>query len=239
VTEIPPDIYNVAQQLADGMSKEYAIVLIGSAARGRRTGPSDIDILIVGTEPVPKAPPVAGFHIKSATESSFLGRLAAGEDFEAWCTRYGVPLIDRGLWERIRRSSSAAVWPRWQTKVVHGARRLFMAADLLELGDRHAAKEELVFVLGHVARGLLLRAAVFPLSRPELAAQVLEIGYPKLAELHELLRVSDAVPLSALAQAQRYSKKLLIHLDRTLYGQIALAHRHVAQAKKLKSAGPC
>src|ERR1039457_2875228 len=87
---------------------------------------------------------ISGYHIKFSTEADFLRRLNAGEDFEAWCVRYGVQLLDRGAWERIK-SSSANVWPRWDIKVVHGIRRLFLASELSKMGDREAAREELIF----------------------------------------------------------------------------------------------
>jgi hypothetical protein len=43
-------------------------------------------------------------------------------------------LLDRGIWERIK-SSFVGAWPRWETKVIHGIRRLLLASDLSAMGD--------------------------------------------------------------------------------------------------------
>src|ERR1039457_6208376 len=176
---------------------------------------------------------ISGYHIKFSTEADFLRRLNAGEDFEAWCVRYGVQLLDRGAWERIK-SSSANVWPRWDIKVVHGIRRLFLASELSKMGDREAAREELIFVLGHIARGLLLKNGRFPLSRPELAEQVNELGYPELAALHKRLRNADLPCETDISLALNYSKRLLIYLDRATYGTIAREHSRTDRGKESK-----
>jgi hypothetical protein len=85
-------------------------------------------------------------------------------------------------------------------------------------------------------RGLLLRHGTFPLSRPELAAQVRQIGYSELAVLHERLRNVDLPSNTDIALGLRYSKKLLIHLDRKTYGRIALDHAKVIRGKEVKRA---
>ncbi|MGI8992335.1 MAG: nucleotidyltransferase domain-containing protein [Bryobacteraceae bacterium] len=226
---------SVAVELSKLTEADCAVILIGSAARGRRTENSDIDILFVATEKVSTIPVISGYHFKFSTEADFLRRLNAGEDFESWCLRYGVTLLDRRAWERLT-ASSADVWPRWEIKVVHGIRRLFLASQLSKMGDDLAAREELVFVLGHIARGLLLKKGVFPLSRPELAAQLKEIGYARLADLHERLRTAESPSGTDLALGLRYSKKLLIHLDRTTYGKIALDYAKMARSKDAKRA---
>lgn len=105
--------------------------------------------------------------------ADFLHNLRLGDDFESWCVRLGVTLSDgRGCWAAILASEESKQWPRWELKVLHGARRLFLADSLLKMGDNTAASEELVYALGHIARGLLLKSGIFPLSRPELAEQL-------------------------------------------------------------------
>lgn len=225
----------VADKLESLTKSECAVILIGSAARGRRTEKSDIDILFVADVRVVSIPVISGYHIKFSTEADFLRRLHEGDDFESWCVRLGVPLVDRGIWERIKEASQG-VWPRWETKVVHGVRRLFLASQQFELGDQMAAKEELVFVLGHISRSILLKGGTFPLSRPELGDQVRNIGYPHLADIHEKLRNADESSKSDLSLGLRYSKKLLVHLDRSTYKQIALQHMKIDREKKAKRA---
>ncbi len=92
--------------------------------------------------------------------------------------RLGVVVHDNGLWSEILTRPESKTWPGWQKKVVHGARRLFLANKLIETGDLEAATEEMLYAVGHIARGLLLKADVFPLSRPELEDQIEALGYP-------------------------------------------------------------
>jgi predicted nucleotidyltransferase len=232
---VSDDFSIVAKRLSDLTDVDCAVVLIGSAARGRRTENSDIDILFVATQTVSLLPVMPGYHIKFSSDAAFLDRLSTGEDFEAWCVRYGVTLVDRGVWDRIK-ESSANVWPRWDFKVAHGLRRLLVASNLSKLGDLEATREELVFVLCHIARGLLLKIGIFPLSRPELAAQVNDIGYPELADLHERLRNSENPSSKDISLGLLYSKRLLVHLDRGTYQRIAQEHSKIALSKDAKRA---
>lgn len=220
----------VVADLRRANNDDVAIILVGSAARNVRTEDSDIDILLVGRERprIPRSFP--GFHIQASGSEDFRRNLQNGEDFESWCVRLGVPLFDGGQWAEILASEEAKTWPRWELKVMHGARRLFFANEFIEMGDDLAASEELIYTLGHVARGLLLKAGVFPLSRPELADQIRTLGYPHLATLHERLRGNGA-DRRLLGQARSYSKRLLCHLDRNAYGACATEYRRKQRAK--------
>ena len=204
--------------------------MVGSAARNLLTDESDIDLIVIGTTRpvVPRSFP--GFHIQSSSVAEFLRTLQSGEDFEIWCVRLGIPLYDGGQWVHILKSDEARQWPRWELKVSHGARRLFLAGGLLEMGDNEAAAEEFVYTLGHIARALLLRAGVFPLSRPELARQLSALGYPHLAAIHEQLRGSE-LNSRVLVRALAYSKRLLCHLDRGIYAACADEQRSRAKLK--------
>jgi hypothetical protein len=225
-------LHGVVEDLRRNQEGDIAIVLIGSAARGLWNEASDVDLLFLGKTRPEVAKNVSGYHIQAASEAEFLRNLSLGEDFEAWCVRFGTTLYDSGIWATIKESNVAATWPRWQVKVVHGARRLFLAGILLETGDRHAAAEETVYVLGHIARGILMRGGVFPLSRPELAEQVRNVGYPHLADIHERLRNSEDIPIHVLRLAQRYSKKLLCSLDSEIYRSSAEDYRRNKRAKQ-------
>jgi hypothetical protein len=211
----------------DGIS----VVLVGSVARGRSTEESDIDFLVIGDRHLEAAFNLPRCHVQASSETDFIRNLALGEDFEAWSVRFGLPLYDSGPWARVVRSAEASVWPRWQAKIPHAARRLFMASALLKMGDADAATEETVYALCHVARALLLRAGIFPLSRPELAEQVEALGYSRLAQLHEEFRRPNGAPVSRVRLAQRYSKKLLLHLDRGAYAQCSKEYRERKRAK--------
>jgi hypothetical protein len=204
---------------------------VGSVARGRSTEESDIDLLVIGERRPEAVCDLPRCHVQVCTETEFIRNLALGEDFEAWSVRFGLPLYDGGAWARILRSAEAGVWPKWQAKIPHAARRLFMASALLKMGDADAATEETVYALCHVVRALLLRAGVFSLSRPELAEQAKVLGYSQLAHLHEELRHPGGVSPSRIRLAQRYSKKLLLHLDRSAYAKFSKEYRERNRAK--------
>jgi hypothetical protein len=65
---------------------------------------------------------------------------------------------------------------------------------------------------------------------------VKEIGYPRLADLHERLRIAKSPSETDLALALEYSKKLLIHLDRATYGKIALDYAKMVRSNDAKRA---
>jgi predicted nucleotidyltransferase len=210
---------------------EVSIILIGSAARGVRDENSDIDLLVLRTNHPNPVKNISGYHIQYASAAEFLRKLSAGEDFEGWSVRYGKILHDDGVWERIKSSETVSVWPNWRVKVAHGARRLLISKTLLQSGDKDAAAEEALYAAGHIARGILLRAGIFPLSRPELAEQVRKIGFPHLAAIHEELRTTDDVSERTISLAHLYSKKLLCHLDPDVYGQYATDYRRIRLKK--------
>jgi len=222
----PNALHDIAENLRQTLGEDIAIVLVGSAARGVWTEASDIDLLLIGNDRPRVAGSFPGYHIQSASEAEFLRGLSAGKDFEAWCVRLGVPLYDGGIWARVKASSASATWPNPKLKVIHGAYRLFMATRLSKTGDESAATEETLYALGHVARGILLKAGIFPLSRPELANQVREAGYPHLADIHERLRKAQNTSVRVLGMAQRYSKKLLCDLDADTYRTCSQEYRH-------------
>lgn len=154
---------------------DTVIVLIGSAARGEATERSDVDFLVVWPEERTfKIRPSLDSHVHQETRGRFLERLSQNEDFPAWALRYGVPIRDPDGWwsEQVKQEERNPHWPDWRAKIVHGAKRLRMAAMALEDDDSEAAAEELLFAASHAARAVLLKSGVFPLSRPELPSQL-------------------------------------------------------------------
>ena len=154
---------------------DSVIVLIGSAARGESTERSDVDFLVVWPEErTLRVRPSLDSHVHQETRRKFLERLAQNEDFPAWALRYGVPIRDPDGWwsDQVSREKRNPHWPDWRAKIVHGEKRLRMAAMALEDGDVEAAAEELLFAASHAARAVLLNSGVFPLSRPELPSQL-------------------------------------------------------------------
>ena len=124
-------------------------------------------------------------HLQQDSRSRFLKRLEDGDDYPGWALRFGTPLRDPGGWwaERAAAETADPHWPDWRPKVEYANKRIRMASELLEVGDVDAATEELLFAASHVARAVLLKQGVFPLSRPELPSQLEEVD----SELADLL----------------------------------------------------
>lgn len=168
--------------MPDGDAEPLAVLLVGSWARGSQVDPvSDLDILVVDGS-IPRRPP-PGVQVISLTQAALRSRVAQGDDFVQWALRFAVPLKGRSAWARLRKDlGGSAPWPSSTRKYEQAAKRLEAARDLLAMGDLSAAQDELRFALSHAARGVLLDRGIFPLSRPELPAQLREAGDSHLAD---------------------------------------------------------
>lgn len=208
----------------------FSAIVIGSVARGTETEDSDLDLLVVSEAVLrlpQRQPPL---HVHHTTVPAFLERLRNGDDFAAWSIRFGLPVTDQGLWRMIEARPESKQWPDWREKVPLAARRLLLGAELLRIGDVEAASEELLYALSHVARGLLLRADVFPLSRMELAGQVVDLGYPELGRLIMDL-IHDGTGNGVARRAQLYARKLLSEMDAQGYREFLVRRREHIESK--------
>ena len=211
--------------------QSMSVVLIGSVARNTETPRSDVDVLILTEHGVHVPSTPRRFHVHQIDRDRMVKRLVRGDDFPAWCIRYGIPIWDSGLWAEIVNSEEARVWPDWRKKLPHAARRLLLGTTLLLTGDEDASAEEMLYSVTHIARALLLRSGVFPLSRAELVQQIEEAGYPHLAMLlYKLIHERTTLPL--IRQAQSYAKKLLCYLDASAYRAVVLDQKSVLARKK-------
>ena len=169
----------VLEALADeGLADRVTVVLVGSGARGVRNPRSDIDVLVLhGDDRRIRLKRPGDVHLQQDSRSRFLKRLEDGDDYPGWALRLGRPLRDPGGWwaENAAAESENPHWPDWRPKLEHARKRIRMASELLEVGDVEAAAEEFMFAASHVARSILLKEGVFPLSRPELPPQLEDI----------------------------------------------------------------
>ena len=176
----------VLEALADeGLDDGATVVLVGSGARGVRNPRSDIDVLVLhGDDRRIRLKRPGDVHLQQDSRSRFLKRLKDGDDYPGWALRFGTPLRDPGGWWAAHAAAEIENphWPNWRPKVEHARKRIRMAFELLEVGDVDAASEELLFAASHVARAILLKQGVFPLSRPELPSQLKDVD-PSLAGL--------------------------------------------------------
>lgn len=178
--------------------------------------------------------PTDRLHVQSIREGTFREKLQVGDDFAGWCVRFGVPLLTSKGWLAIVNSPDAELWPDWRKKVTHAARRLMLAATMVDAGDDEAAAEETLYAASHAARAMLLKSGVFPLSRPEMVQQLQEAGHRSLAELLKQL-IYGTTNERQLRRAQLYMKKLLVHLDKITYGDYVNMRREVLLSKRRRA----
>lgn len=182
------------QALVDARRREVPLVLLGSYARGTSARAlSDIDVLVLGDQRHDTAPDVV--HVVRLSPKQLADRVHRGDDFAQWALRFGVPLTCREQWAQLAdRLLGDAPWPSTERKLDQFTRRLAVAEDLLGMGDVDAAREEAGSALNLVSRAALLNAGSFPLSTPELPAQLHRIGERELAQAIDAFR-SGAVTI--------------------------------------------
>lgn len=166
-----------------GLLKRAVVVLIGSYARGVPTWKSDIDILVLLHQPQRRKLKIPhGVHLHFEDIEKFRQRLDKGDDYVISSVRYGKLLYDRSnLWKTLLPRIESATWPESRDKIRHAERRIRLGNELLEMNDIDAATEEYLFAATQIARAILLRNKIFPLSRPELGNQLLDLGQGDLA----------------------------------------------------------
>ncbi len=188
------------------------MVLVGSAARGKRTWRSDTDILIIQETSSPRRAGFDDIQLLYQDRDAFERRLETGDEFAEWALRFGEFLSgDSAWWKGLKDRISSYPWPDWQSKLVHLNKRLSVARKALSDADAVAAEEELLMAASHLARGILLKAGVFPLSRPELAHQLDEIQEREVAGLlSELSRGSVSLARLASIHIKLAAKSALL-----------------------------
>jgi hypothetical protein len=181
-----------------------AVVAIGSAVRGAGHARSDVDLLVVfrGAEP----PDVSERHIevdvRSIPRERLESSIAEGHDLLGSALRFGVPVCERGgYWtELASRWNGRLPFPAPAVAAERARRAERLTRDLLDMGDQDAALEQSVTYFTHLSRERLLRAGVYPASRPELPAQLRAIGEERLAATFEAA-LAGRLTASELLQA--------------------------------------
>ena len=209
---------------------EFAAVLVGSVARKTSTERSDIDVVFVSEQKLQRPRCAARVHAQLFVADELRRKLRDGDDFASWCVRLGLPIADPGIWATITADPEALKWPDWKPKIRHAMRRLILASDLREMGDLTAASEEALYAATHTARAILLRTAVFPLSRPEMVDQLAAVGHQPLAELLRQLLVEEEDD-RFLYRTMHYLKRLLTSLDKVAYAQFATKYARDADQR--------
>ncbi len=207
----------VKELVTAGVLKEATVVLVGSLARGAGTWRSDADFVVITPEPIRRWNPPIDVHLHFTTRRAFLEKLDQGNDFEAWAVRLGKVCLDpSGWWLSFMTDGRGQRWPDWRLKVNHARKRQSLARELLDIGDHDAAEEEYLMAAAHIARALLLRAGIFPLSRPEMPAQLREAGMAENAEVLDRLIQGTKEILELNGPAENIERQLDLLEDEAL-----------------------
>jgi hypothetical protein len=108
-----------------------------------------------------------------------------------WAIRLGRSIFEREqYWTSLAEKwSDHLPFPSPEPSEILALRFERFAAQLVSAGDFDAALEQIIGMLTHMGRASLIRARVYPASRPELPAQLRGIGEHQLAEwLEQALR---------------------------------------------------
>lgn len=161
-----------------------AVVLFGSAIRPAGSS-FDLDCLYIYREDRPTFTPAPmQVDIRAYPADQVDELVARGHDLLVWCLRLGKLVCERdAYWTKLKEKWHSRLpfpSPEVADSRAEAAERLL--ADLREMGDEDAAVEQLVAAATHRARAALLRAGIFPASRPELPAQLRQVGAMRLAD---------------------------------------------------------
>lgn len=177
-------------RMAYNRAEILAIVAFGSIVRDVSYS-ADVDLLFVYRSEKPSfATPPLDVDVKTYRKTDVESLVARGHELLCWSLRFGKVLHQKDrywsdlqqTWARHLPLPSATV----AEERAERARRLL--DDLRVIGDDDAVQEQSITMLTHQARACLIRARVFPASRPELPKQLRSIG-----ELEIASRLTDAL----------------------------------------------
>lgn len=204
MVELAPGVDQEARSYIESLLAEaaaedaFAVVLTGSVARNAsRTLWSDVDLYVLDLS---VGDPPASVHVLEVDVARFEEQLRSGDDVAQWAARYGRPLFGETQWRSLVQALlPRAPWPDHLVKLRQSRRRLEISRLLLDAGDARSAQKELVYAASHLGRSILFEHHVFPLSRPELPAQLRDVGEDVVADVVEGLALFPIASLDDLA----------------------------------------
>lgn len=165
-------------QMAHDQPDIRAIVAFGSIVRDVNHS-VDVDLVLVYVDETPifTSPPL-DVDVRGYRETDVESLVGEGHEVLCWSIRFGMVLHEKNRywtnlckrWERRLPLPSAVAADERAMR----ARRLLK--DLRVIGDDDAVNEQLIAMLTNLARARLIRADVYPASRPELPKQLRSIG---------------------------------------------------------------
>jgi hypothetical protein len=169
-----------------------AIVGIGSAVRSTHHPGSDVDFLVIAA--IDAAPDILipiDVDLCMFRSADVEQKLRECDDLLGWAVQFGRTIFERNqYWAKLcERWTGKISFPLPETSMARALRFERRAEELLWMGDLDAALEQVIGMLTHRSRASLVKAGIYPASRPELPAQLRKIGESRLAEwLDQALR---------------------------------------------------
>lgn len=161
-----------------------ALIAIGSAIRAA-VASDDLDLLAVCRDrrALHEKAPIE-VDLRKVDLDGLDPGVRAGDPLLVWAVRFGRPLFDREqTWTDLsRRWRDTLPLPDPAVADRRAAAAHKVMKILREMGDEDAYHEHHLTWLTHRARARLIRAGVHPRSRPELPAQLRDLGDTDLAE---------------------------------------------------------
>lgn len=192
---------HVIERLSGGDACVLAIVFFGSAVRPVPTV-GDLDLLVVfeGNEPDLGNVPI-DVDVRSYSAEVVPELIEKGHDLLGWAIRYGVLAHERNSYwtELCKEWTPKLPFPSADVAEKRADRAAELLKKLQTIGDEDAVAEQYLSVLTHRARSFLLRKGIFPISRPELSAQLRQSGQTELASQLELALARRAIIVVAKA----------------------------------------
>jgi len=168
-----------------GNPQVVAVVLLGSTIR-KTDSSFDLDCLYIYEGERLRFPPTpVEVDLRGFNASDVDRLIEEGNGLLVWSIRFGISICERGdYWSRLRnRWLQTLPFPSAEIAEKRAERAELLLKELRDSGDNDAALEQLVTALTHRARAALLRAGVFPASRPELPKQLRNIAEHDLASM--------------------------------------------------------
>ncbi len=169
-----------------------AVIAIGSCVRPAVLS-LDLDLVIIcQRSPALCCRAPMEIDVRKFDAANVREEIASGNDLLGWCVKFGVTLFERSrFWTHILQQwsnnlplpSAQAAWKRAEiTK--------HRVQELERIGDRDAALEQEISYYTHIARATLIEHGVYPASRPELPAQLQQVGEFQLANEFDKVLIS-------------------------------------------------
>lgn len=165
-------------------SETLAVVAIGSSVRPAVES-VDLDVLVITEAEIRSLNAPVEVDVRQYHAAEIDKKLVQGNDLLGWAVRFGVVLHEKAaFWTSfVDKYQDLLPFPSVAEARGRAAKALRYLEALLTVGDEDAAGEQLLSHLTHLARAELIQHKVYPVSRPELPAQLEGIGDFDLAAL--------------------------------------------------------